>query len=70
MSDNPRDFIEDDGMVQCDSCEEWLDKDEAFYDPIERCYYHKECAEVWRCPYCGEWNDDALAACACGEKKP
>jgi hypothetical protein len=61
----------DDDSVLCASCDGGLEKADAFEDDQHR-FFHPCCAEVWRCPNCGWWNDKESAECEadCGEKRP
>jgi hypothetical protein len=52
----------------CASCEEQVDKREAFYEDHK--YYHAKCAEVWKCVSCGVFNANVLTKCkGCGGEK-
>lgn len=58
-----------DDIVLCESCDEPVDRAEAFYE--DYAWYHPDCAGVWRCADCGEWNDHAQDVCeGCGSPRP
>lgn len=53
----------------CASCEEGVLISEAFQEG-NKCY-HPECAKVWGCPNCGEWNENDQKLCkACQDPRP
>ena len=64
-----RPFRDDDAHLYalCASCEEGVLISEAFKEGGK--LYHPDCAQVWRCGNCGEWNEKAVNVCKCGEKK-
>lgn len=66
MSDNPGDFFPDIEGEICASCEEPVDKGEAFFDEKNRCHYHPDCAGVWRCSSCGVFSEKDHKCEGCG----
>lgn len=54
----------DEPYVVCASCEESLPKAEAA--ELDGKFYHPDCAGVWCCEECGEWNENGQK-CPCRE---
>jgi len=67
MAREPDYDIED--WEKCASCDEGVEKSQAFYDSKTREFFHPDCAGVWRCVNCGTFNPDELLICNCGEEK-
>ncbi len=69
MSDVREDFYPDVIDALCDACGEPVLLEDAF--KIKGEVLHPECAEVWKCPYCGEFVKNEDERCpSCGEPQP
>ena len=56
---------EDDLYAECASCNGGVLRSAAFKEG--RLYYHPDCAGVWRCHECGEWNEKGKP-CMCEDE--
>ena len=67
MSDILDDFKPDVLDALCHSCGEAVGLDEAFKENGH--YFHPDCAEVHRCPECGEWVEKGEECRQCAKEK-
>jgi len=62
------DMMQADPWEECPSCGEPVSVYESFFEDGK--HFHPDCACVWSCAYCGEWNENSALVCECGEPKP
>ena len=58
----------DEPYVVCASCDEPLPEAEAA--ELDGEHYHPDCAGVWRCEGCGEWNENGQKCSKCEPEIP